>query len=113
MLACTPAGGAKLCPAAAAATVAHWVQWEAEVLRPAVLTQGQPLVDALAQLTAALAGKTFLAGASATLADVRQSTAAPLLLPPRAPARRLPTPLGAEACVRVGRANTDTHKLYP
>ncbi|KAG1675465.1 hypothetical protein FOA52_001764 [Chlamydomonas sp. UWO 241] len=63
-------GGAKLCPAAAAVTVAHWVQWEAEVLRPAVLMQGQPLVDALAQLSAALAGKTFLAGASATLADV-------------------------------------------
>ena len=67
----THAGGSALFPEQHAAAVGGWVEWEACKLRPASLSQGARLQDALKHLEGGLAGgRTFLVGSGITLADV-------------------------------------------
>lgn len=67
---CCPEGGAALVPAAQAAAVSHWAEWEATVLRPATYTQGPALQSAIQTLEGAVSSKTHLVGSALTLADV-------------------------------------------
>lgn len=57
-------------PAAQAAAVSHWAEWEATVLRPATYTQGPALQSAIQTLEGAVSGKAHLVGSALTLADV-------------------------------------------
>jgi hypothetical protein len=67
-----PAEGSTLKPSGAAAPRdAQWLEWEASVLRPASYLGGEQLDAALAELAAAAAEGSFLAGGEVpSLADV-------------------------------------------
>lgn len=82
-------------PAALAAEVAGWLEWEESVLRPAVyLSEPSALPAALAHLAAALAGREFLAGGALTLADVAVfATLLPLTMAPAMVRRRTRAPV--------------------